>query len=428
MTERVLCVDDDPKVLQGFLRQVGDQFDMETASGGEEGLAVLAGKGPFAVVVSDMRMPGMDGVQFLARVKEQSPDTVRIMLTGDADLSSAIEAVNRGAVFRFLTKPCEPDAFKLAIRSGLEYRCLMNAERTLLRDTLTGTMKLLTDVVSMVNPAAFGRASRIRRYVKHIAVQMQLPDVWQFELAASLSQIGCVTLPRQVLDKLYAQEPLLPDEQKMYTGHPEVGRRLLENIPRLQAIAAMVERQQDPYWRYGAQDGNETDDRTALGSQILRVAIELDQLLMRGVAFDAAWHKLRAKKGEFNPEVLESLMDLRVGDGAKAVRMLSVADVQAGMIADQDIQASDGSILVPRNQEITYSVLLLLRAAARRQGVVEPFAVRLDRFVEADQSSSDSGRMSGSAGPSSAPACSMRKSAGIEPDSQSVESTSSITT
>ena len=93
MSEKILCVDDDPRILQAFQRQLRKQFHIETAPGGAEGLEAIASSGPFAVIVSDMRMPGMDGIQFLSAVKERAPESVRIMLTGNADQQTAVDAV-----------------------------------------------------------------------------------------------------------------------------------------------------------------------------------------------------------------------------------------------------------------------------------------------------------------------------------------------
>ena len=106
MTTRILCVDDDSNILLGYQRALRKQFQIEVALGGEEGLAAVRNQGPYAVIVADMRMPGMDGVELLAKVREIAPDTVRMMLTGNADQQTALEAVNQGHIFRFMTKPC----------------------------------------------------------------------------------------------------------------------------------------------------------------------------------------------------------------------------------------------------------------------------------------------------------------------------------
>src|SRR5579862_9816129 len=102
MAEKILLVDDDSNVLSGYRRILSREFQIETALGGEPALKLVLENGPYAVVVSDMRMPGMDGIQLLSKVKSESPNTIRVMLTGNADLDTAIEAINEGAIFRFL--------------------------------------------------------------------------------------------------------------------------------------------------------------------------------------------------------------------------------------------------------------------------------------------------------------------------------------
>src|ERR1035441_2270014 len=109
MSEKILFVDDDPNLLSSCERVLRRNFQIETAEGGEAALARIACHGPYAVVVADRQMPRMDGIQFLHALRERAPDTIRIMLTGNADLEGAIRVVNEGNIFRFLTKPCLPE-------------------------------------------------------------------------------------------------------------------------------------------------------------------------------------------------------------------------------------------------------------------------------------------------------------------------------
>jgi DNA-binding NtrC family response regulator len=108
-TVRLLCVDDEKNVLEGLSRTLRNVYSVETAVGAGQGLEVLQAKGPFAIVMSDQRMPGMSGVEFLSTVRQIAPDTVRVLLTGYADLNDTIAAVNDGHIFRFLVKPCPFD-------------------------------------------------------------------------------------------------------------------------------------------------------------------------------------------------------------------------------------------------------------------------------------------------------------------------------
>ena len=121
MTDKILFVDDDTNLLAAFRRQLRKQFHLETASGGREGLKLVEKNGPYSVIVSDFRMPNMDGIEFLSRVREIAPDTVRIMLTGNADLQAAIHAVNEGNIFRFLTKPCSADILGESLATGIAH-------------------------------------------------------------------------------------------------------------------------------------------------------------------------------------------------------------------------------------------------------------------------------------------------------------------
>ena len=131
MTSKVLFVDDDMNILTSFRRRLGRRFDITTLLGGERGLEALDDEGPFAVVITDQRMPNMDGITFLGELRKRAPDTVRMMLTGNTDLTTAIKAVNEGSIFRFFTKPCPLDDLASAIEVGLEQYNLVTAEREL---------------------------------------------------------------------------------------------------------------------------------------------------------------------------------------------------------------------------------------------------------------------------------------------------------
>ena len=159
---RILCVDDEPNVLEGLVAFLRRRYRVTTALNGAQGLVAIDENGPFDVVVSDMRMPGMDGAAFLGEVREISPDTTRILLTGHAEMASAIEAVNRGGVFRFLTKPCPPADLLRAVREACRVYQLRRAEQELLQETLRGSVGVLTEVMALAAPDLFGRADRGR--------------------------------------------------------------------------------------------------------------------------------------------------------------------------------------------------------------------------------------------------------------------------
>jgi len=236
MTEKILLVDDELNILQSMQRQLRKRFEIVIAESGDEALTALKTKGPFAVIVSDMRMPGMDGVQLLSRVKDSFPDTVRIMLTGNADQETASEAVNAGQIFRFLSKPCSTAVLATSLALAVRQHNLLTAEKELLNETVKGSIMVMAELLSLSNATAFSSGYRIKPMVTQIAKDLGLKGLWQYEVAALMSQIGCITLPGDVLHKLHAGIILSEEEQRMYENHPKVGSKLIRKIPRLERL------------------------------------------------------------------------------------------------------------------------------------------------------------------------------------------------
>lgn len=377
MNDKILFVDDDANLLAAVKRRLRKEFDIAAAVGPEQGLEMAQTDGPFAVVVADMRMPGMNGIEFLSEIKLRSPDTVRMMLTGNADLQTAIDAVNEGNIYRFLTKPCPQEIMVRALEAGLEQYRLITAERELLEKTLMGSLKMLSEILSLVNPLAFSRATRVRRYVQHIGQQRQSPPGWwQYEVAALLSQIGCVTLSADLLDKVYARATLSDDEQQAVANHPVVASNLLSKIPRLEQIAQMVANQQKPFCLFPTLETLPAADKAiAFGAQILKVVLDFDQFVINGMSKQDALARLRTHPEEYNPELVAQLSGFHLDDVGEIAKMLRVKDLKTGMIADSDIRAHNGLLLVPKGQEISYPVLERLRNFARQIGIVEPVRV-----------------------------------------------------
>ena len=309
MNKKILFVDDEPAVLEGFKRILHKDL-IDTATSGEEAIALATRNGPYAVVVSDMRMPGMDGVQLLSRLREISPDTVRVILTGYADMQSAIDAVNEGRIFRFLTKPCEARVLKLALNACLMQYRLVTAEQELLENTLMGTIKVLTDVLSLANPAAFGRSKRIAQYVKHMVNVLHLQAPWKYEAAAMLSQLGCVALESEIIEAAYGGKKLLPEEQKRFDAHPALARDLLNNVPRLEGVAWIIGQQ-----CLGATPPeNHLSKEIRIGAAILRVAVAYDDLRVQGKSEVEALAELRHRQhlDQRSVEALASFRPCRV--------------------------------------------------------------------------------------------------------------------
>ncbi len=375
MEDRVLIVDDDPEILESFRRYFFRVIRLSTASGGRQGLKMVS-ETPFAVVVSDYMMPQMDGIQFLTRVKEISPDSTRIMLTGYADVNLAIDAVNEGHIFHFLTKPCPPDKLAKAIQAGLDYYNLHKTERELLEQTLNGSISMLVEILGLVNPVAFSRATRLKKMVAEVVQSLQVTPVWFYELAAMLSQIGFVTLPTYLLEKVYQQRPLSSEEQRLLDSHPQIGRGLIEKIPRLEMIAPMIGDQNKRYSDFMLTPGSQLPRKPAvLGAQILKVVGDYDDLGNSGYLHPEILSIMRSRGGEYNPAVLDVVDKTFAVSSDLERRKVYLHEVEIGMVVDEDVFTMDRQLLLRRGQEFDATVLARLRNFALYARLQEPFQV-----------------------------------------------------
>lgn len=226
MPEKILLVDDEALMLRVFERLLRRQFDVQTAGSGAEGLEKIKTSGPFAVIVSDLKMPDMNGIEFLEHARALAPNAVRMVITAFAEASTAIELVNRGNVFRFLTKPCDPKALVGAIECGIEHHRMMSAEREVSETTLRNGVKVLTELLMVVNPKAFRRVDRVARCVRHVTSRLGVVDPWIFEMAATLHEMGPAFLPDDAMEKLHSGWPIPPSQSEILTACLDFERRL----------------------------------------------------------------------------------------------------------------------------------------------------------------------------------------------------------
>jgi FixJ family two-component response regulator len=367
MQEKILLVDDESNVLEGYRRILSREFLLETALGPEQALSMNATRGPYAVVVSDMRMPGMNGIQLLTAIRAQCPNTVRIILTGNADMQTAIDAINEGSIFRFLSKPCSKETMAKTLTAGLLQYRLVNAEKDLLEQTLSGCIQVLTEVLSLVNPAAFSRAERARRYIRHVAISMKLANVWQYEVAAMLSQLGCVMLAAETINAVNDGRPLTAEEQAQYDAHPSVASKLLARIPRLEAVAWMIEQQNRAV--APADNGSSNDIRG--GAEILRLVLAFEDAVQKGSSRREVVDQLAQQNPKVSPEFFGALLTVDAGAGQGETKECPIDELVPGMSIQQEIRTPDRTLVVSKGQAVTAAVIFKLKNLQAR-GMTPP--------------------------------------------------------
>jgi CheY-like chemotaxis protein len=354
----VLCVDDEPAVLEGLSLHLRRRYQVATAPGGAAALEVLARGEPVAVIISDMRMPGMDGAAFLKAARGIAPDATRILLTGYADVDAAMSAVNEGQIFRFLTKPCPPPTLMATVESAATQNRLVTAERVLLEQTLAGSIKILTDVLALTSPLAFGRGLRIKQLAGELAGEIPPGERWELEVAATLAQLGAIALPPEVAAKIHQGDALSEAEQAMVSRVPDLTNQLLGNIPRLEGVRAILAAVARPA-RPAPAAPVSADERAA---QVLRLATEFDDLESQGKSPQLAVDLLRASNAGYPARLLAALEAAR-GSAAHRmnVREVPLGALAVGMVFVEDVKLKNGALLVARGYQVTPGFLARVR-------------------------------------------------------------------
>ncbi len=347
----VLCVDDEPRVLEGLALHLRRRYRLMLAQSGEQALERLHAAGGAAVVVSDMRMPGMNGAVLLSKVRATYPDATRILLTGEPGRDTVVSAVNTGQIFRFLTKPCPPDELIASVQAAVEQHRLVTAERILLQETLIGCIHSLVDVLALTNPVAFGRASRLRRQAMAFAAHLGWAQgFWQLEASAMLSQIGYLSLPAELVEKIYYGERLTPEEEILNQGVAEVASKLLDRVPRLEPIVQILSSLNSS----SGQLEQLGDGPVGRAARILRLVTDFDALTSQGNSPDTAIQMLRGRENRYGGKLIQEFAThLGAGSGEMEVVEMPLRQVRPGMTILQDVRTYLGTLLVPRGFEVT---------------------------------------------------------------------------
>ncbi len=373
---KVLLVDDERNILSGYKRNLHSKFQLFAAESGKEGLRIMQDKGPFAVVVSDYKMPEMNGIDFLSKVRELYPDTVRVMLTGYADLNAATQAVNEGNIFRFLSKPCPVEQMSKNIYDAVGQYQLVTAEKELLNNTLKGSIKMLIEILSSVNPEAFSQATQSRNLAKSILERLGKPISWDIEIAVLLSKIGLVTIPNEILEKKNNGVELTAEEKEMYYKHADFGAALLKNIPRLENIAEGISFQYSSYdGETGARDFKVGENIPFVG-RLLKVLNDFNAFLKLGFPEDEALKEMQKSAGKYDPDILGALLAEVSGlSSGQIVSMKNLDELKAGMVLAEGVRDIHGFLLIPKGSELSSIALMKIINYNKMTKIAQPIKV-----------------------------------------------------
>lgn len=398
----ILFVDDEKNILGSLSRVFRKEgYGIMLAESGECGLDLLR-HNSVAVVVSDQRMPGMGGVEFLKRVREASPDTVRMMLTGQADMAEITGAINEGGVYRYITKPWDDEELKHIVKAAVERYSLLEENRRLqeatmkqnaelyelnqtleakveektkkLRESFFSFVGLCADMIELHDQLSGGHCKRVAVLSRGLGQRLGLKG---FELealwaAALLHEIGLIGVPREVLDK--PEGELLDSERALIRNNPALSQEIIARIDTLRQSGLVVRSHMESF------DGSGYPDRLKgaeinYGSRILSICREYDRLRHARHPYSkvealAAIERGRARR--FDPDVLEAFLkfasEIKDGDESQMtahvrntmlqVNMkVEIQDIAPGMVLAKPLASGRGRLLVGQGTVLTEALI-----------------------------------------------------------------------
>ena len=376
---KVLFVDDEVNVLNALKRQFRKQYCVSVATSGAEALEFIDREGPFSVIVSDMQMPEMNGVEFLRKAQVLAPDTVRVMLTGNADQKTAMEAVNVGNVFSFYTKPCSQELMASALERAVRQYRLLTAEKELLDGTLRGSVKLLLDMLSMIAPDVFGRTQKTIEMVSDVIAGLAIVDDWNLRISSMLCNIACVTLPPETLKRYIQNLDLSAQEAVMVKHLPEVASNLLSNIPRLEDVSRILRYQNEHFDGRGFPGDDITGDDIPFESRILKIVNDINMSLTHNNTMSQTLKMMSLNRGYYDPDLFRSIASIMAeklkGSNDEAIINSTLNGLQAGTILADDIVNHDGKLLVAAGNRLSESIIERLFNFNRITPIREPIKV-----------------------------------------------------
>nr|WP_321512895.1 HD domain-containing phosphohydrolase [uncultured Pseudodesulfovibrio sp.] len=375
MLARVLLVDDEPNVLSALRRQLRDLYEIEVETDPATALLSIDKKKPFAAVVSDFKMPKMNGIEFLNEFKKLSPDTTRVMLTGYADLDNAIRAVNDGNVFRFLTKPCDTDTLLKNVKEAVKQHELITAKKVLLERTLKGSVELLSEITTLVNPEAGERINRIRRYIRYFAEQKGITDYWRYDIATMLSQLGTLILPPETISTLFSGKELSKEQKQLFEMHPGIAQSLIAKLPRLQSIGDMVAYQLKGFDGSGAPKNTVKGEDIPLGGRMLRIALDYDLALQCEKTPQKAFLHLEKNSDVYDPELLYFLESMLGVEARYKIQTVHFRELRPRMVLHEDIVSNHGALLLRKSLELDKGKVDRIHMFANKVGINETITV-----------------------------------------------------
>ncbi|MCA9192685.1 MAG: response regulator [Planctomycetales bacterium] len=363
MTQKVLFVDDDPVLLRAIDRNLSLDYEVDTAEGPEQGLELIRTSGPYSVIVVDMRMPKMDGIQLIQRARKVAPESVFLMLTGNQDYETAIQAINQAQVFQFLNKPCSVKDIREAIdKAQVQYEA-EKAARNLVQESFVGSIRCMTDIIDLQSNG-FLDTTRIADAIKAFAAEVGIPISWEEVVASRLIMMGLGMLPSEDRLILQVNRPVDDEHLRVVQSLCNLSAKMVEKVPRLDRIAKLLRHVPNMQGFLSVSQQDNLNSAT-----LLRITFYWCLMAYKGIAHSTIMQELK----QIMPKISDSTIDKlqRLDDHRDGNRTITIAveDLLPGMVSATSILDEHQQTIVSAGRRLTEPVIEKLLHRAEISGL-----------------------------------------------------------
>lgn len=403
----MLLLDDEQEILNALKRLFRKDFEIDMFVEGEEALEALKNK-DYAVIVSDMRMPHLDGAAFLAQAKDLAPGSSRILLTGYADMESTVRAINQGEIFSYVSKPWDNEELKVLVKNALNrYQLIkqneelsgklvaantklteantkleeriaartaaLNKQTARLKQSTLKQRKFFRHLLDMIGVIIEDRAGHKNGHSKRVAAHSKVlaeelglsrAEAINIYLTGLLHEVGKVAISDELLATTEVNRTL--EQNTLFKGHAVEGANILARLPSLQSVATNIRHQYENYDGSGFPDNLKKDD-IPLGSRILKVVSDYDYLLLghkhnQKLSPDRAQFYLKEERGkQYDYKIVDSYLSLLERlpeiDELEADYCVATSKLEPGMIVSADVLTNNGGIMLTKDTELTETAI-----------------------------------------------------------------------
>ncbi|MCM8525116.1 MAG: response regulator [Lentisphaeraceae bacterium] len=349
----VLFVDDDPNILKAIKRNLRGKFEICTSETIEDAIDKIKTH-TFPVVVSDMKMPVMNGADFLILVRETQPEAIRILLTGESGLEEAIKAINESDIFKFLKKPCPTEVLIENINSALRIYNAKHIEELLMEKSVKGFVLIISELMNIISPEIFKKSSDIRRIIKSPRTSFPIKDEWSVEVAALLMYLGSINY------KIYSYEKIFNTEAMSKILYKSAS--LIFKIPKFEEVHNILYDLACFYEDQAVINALDCD------SKVLKLIIDYYHMVSHA-NFKEKFVRM------YNKDILSAIPDMLGKTKKSEIIEIGADKLEANMTAAENIITVSGSILINKGDTITDNDIVTLLLFSSKNVLVEPFKV-----------------------------------------------------